>query len=685
MRIDTEQRNVTAAGVGQAIRARVAATAKVFNFFSTQTYSDIPRALVREWTANALDSHLQAGVTDPVHIYLPDDFDPYFRVKDTGLGMSHDFVVGPFMEYSNGSTKDGTNEVIGGFGIGSKVGLAVSDQFIIRSVHNGEVGHYSVFKDEEDIPAVLPLGREPTSEANGVEFSVPIEPEKFADIKAAAIEHLRYFENVVLHGAELVPQDYVQRGGTWGVRPRDGENVPQVIMGGVAYPIDKWKLDHKLRYDPRLNPLLDMPLDLYLPIGSCSIPISREALLYDAKTEQAIKDALTIIIDEIVADIPTMFDHLPGKWDASKALWEYLGGDTTSPRSRLVLGASRYKGEALETTLRTKDSGYEKAWVIDARNKNPGRGRNRGYTQCPHPRWDNVLHGVRPAELVLIIDDLPPTSKSATIKRIRTYVDEELELAQRVLVVRPYDFEKPEEALEALGNPSDYVLTSSMPAPERVKAPKGMKVARPKVRMFQITDRLKDGDRSAHPSRYGSPVKEIAYTDQPDTGILVVMDSFELPYDFHQRRKFFEDDELFLVNKSDAAKLKSFVDFNEEYERRRDAELLKYPTASQSVAILKSELGGLISFMLRNPELFTDVPKSKPLFKLKQLIDKYVVNLPAILQRLVVPEMPPELDPKKLMAAVDAKHPHFNTLRNALTSYHVAPGTPLANLYKAVI
>jgi HSP90 family molecular chaperone len=170
MLLEQTIRPVTSTGIMQTAKATIKATPKIFSFFADQTYSNKPVAITRELVANAIDAHTAAGVSDvPIEVWLPTDFDPTYRVRDQGIGMSHDFIMGPFMAYTDGSTKDNANDQIGGFGIGSKSPFAYTDQFTLRSVHQGTVSIYSMFIDEDGIPSVGLLGQKQTNEANGVE------------------------------------------------------------------------------------------------------------------------------------------------------------------------------------------------------------------------------------------------------------------------------------------------------------------------------------------------------------------------------------------------------------------------------------------------------------------------------------------------------------------------------------
>ena len=686
MLIKTQQNDVSSSGLLSVHKATIASTRKSFEVYAKQIYSDNIRAIVGEYTSNGRDSHREASSTDPVHVYLPDDFDPYFRVKDTGMGMSHDFATTGFMCY-NTSTKDGSDADVGGFGVGSKSGLSYTDQVTMRSIHNGTLGIYSMFKDEEGVPSLGLLQQSPTNEPNGVEFSIAVEPEDFLRFKEAALDRLQYLtDEIILHGAQLEAPAYIQRGDTWGVRPTNSGVTPQVIMGGMAYPIISNQMDYNLRYDDRLGPLLQMPIDLFLPIGACSITLSRESMLYDDKTKDSIKLALESILDEITADIPTMFDHLPGQWAASKALDEYLSGNNHLPRSRLVLNHSKYHGEDLQFNFKSNPDAYEKAWIITQRGHN--RHRFSPLT-CRAPKWESTLTYIRPSSYhTVIIDDLPPTSKSATIKRIQTFVDDELDNQDQVLVIRPWDDTNITPALIAFGNlqPEDYILSSSLPEPEWATRDKSIKLVRPAVRMFQLSNEgLSDKSLVITHCRYHSPTTEIDYNYQPATGILVAMDNFTLPNMFWKKFFLFEERELFFANKGDADKLKNFEQFEDVFQRRLANKLAEVPTLAQSTALRNSALRELFELNEKNPGLLAEVAKSKPLFQLHKLAGMYLTLPNDPLLPFITPVLPPRLDPEALMKKIEATHWQFLTFYNHCNLTYFNPETPEFKLMKELI
>ena len=68
---------------------RIAANKEAFRILSSGLYNDKKLAIIRELSCNAYDSHVMAGKADvPFELHLPTVFEPYFSIKDFGVGLS---------------------------------------------------------------------------------------------------------------------------------------------------------------------------------------------------------------------------------------------------------------------------------------------------------------------------------------------------------------------------------------------------------------------------------------------------------------------------------------------------------------------------------------------------------------------------------------------------------------------
>lgn len=106
-------------------------------------YDNPVEAAIREYVSNAYDANVEAGSTEPVHLHVPTEDEPYLQVSDTGNGLDYLEVVSVFANFGT-STKRDSNEFIGGFGIGSKSGLAISDKIHVSSVCNGLLNEFVI-------------------------------------------------------------------------------------------------------------------------------------------------------------------------------------------------------------------------------------------------------------------------------------------------------------------------------------------------------------------------------------------------------------------------------------------------------------------------------------------------------------------------------------------------------------
>ena len=134
-------------------------------------YSEPHRAVLREYVSNAYDANVEAGATKPVEVHLPEKDEPWLSVRDYGKGLDYLGIVSVFANFGT-STKRDSDEMIGGFGIGSKSGLAVSDTINVASVCNGILNKFVLERTNDGIVTRFTCENEPTTDDSGTTVTI---------------------------------------------------------------------------------------------------------------------------------------------------------------------------------------------------------------------------------------------------------------------------------------------------------------------------------------------------------------------------------------------------------------------------------------------------------------------------------------------------------------------------------
>ena len=302
----------------------------IFNVLRNQLYSDKELAVVREYSANAYDAHVQKGISDrPFEVNLPSRLDPFFKVRDFGSGLTHDEVHDIYANYGE-STKRCSNDYIGQLGLGSKSAFAYTDTFNITSIVDGKKNVYCAFIDESDLGKITLLESVDTDEEDGIEISVPVSQDDVDTFLNRAERVFRYYETrpkVFGQTIEYGERVMILEGDDWRIT-NDSNGSVVAIMGNIGYPIDGYALDE---YDSDILNLGGLQIDF--EIGELEMSASREALQYTELTKKSIGKKFKRIKKEIIEKVSENFGECKTVWDA-KTLW-YKLFDMTSELYRL--------------------------------------------------------------------------------------------------------------------------------------------------------------------------------------------------------------------------------------------------------------------------------------------------------------------------------------------------------------
>lgn len=306
MKVVTEQNEVTTSGDLAQSNFGIEWNSKIARMLSEQIYSDPILAVVREYTCNAWDAHTMVGTPDlPVEIHIPTALDPVWSVRDFGPGLSQAQIMGSaengykglFNTYGK-SGKDDSNDLIGGFGMGSKSGFAYTKQdsaFTVTSWHGGVKHCFTAHMDANGIPNIVMMLCEASSEPSGVEISIPVKSSDIWTFKDRTINVCRLARVMPKFTGDVVnitPLAFVQEGDGW-KRTSIGSGTSYAVIGGIGYPIASQHFTDTAKTAAAASVYLDVP------IGAVELSLSRESLSYDKRTIDYLQGRLEKVVEEV--------------------------------------------------------------------------------------------------------------------------------------------------------------------------------------------------------------------------------------------------------------------------------------------------------------------------------------------------------------------------------------------------
>jgi hypothetical protein len=303
--------------VGQEETFRMKSSRKAFQILS-DLYSDKPLAIVRELGCNAMDSHVAAGNKNPFRIHLPNTLEPWITIQDFGTGIAHEDIYGIYAVYFE-STKTNTNDQIGCLGLGSKSPFCYADSFMITSIKNGKKNVYNAYFNEMSTPAIAHLSCEDTNEHSGVAIQIPVKKDdfnKFADCVKNAFRFFDVKPEITGGKIDWSIETPVFEGQGWKSYDKFGYGDCYAIMGGVTYPIDLNKIDHKNR-----DLAVKGGLVIQFAMGELDFTPSRESLSYHPATIKALNDKFDFIKNDFLARVQDSLQNKPNIFEVIRAMW----------------------------------------------------------------------------------------------------------------------------------------------------------------------------------------------------------------------------------------------------------------------------------------------------------------------------------------------------------------------------
>lgn len=196
------------------------------------------QTLVQEYICNGRDAMRENGSwgTEAIKIGVPNKFEPTFKVRDYGCGITPDRMENIFVNYGS-STKRNTNAQTGGFGIGAKSAFSYTDSFAITSFVDGT--KYLYIAHLGDSGGVNLVNKSATTEANGVEISIGVKTNDISAFREAIQRCTRYWsEPITLEGVtdgefqKLLPVVSLKN-----MTAYAGENKTIYLIDGIEYDL----------------------------------------------------------------------------------------------------------------------------------------------------------------------------------------------------------------------------------------------------------------------------------------------------------------------------------------------------------------------------------------------------------------------------------------------------------------
>lgn len=327
-------KNVVVNGNFKTSSFGIAVSGKMFDMFSNRIYTHKVRAVIRETSCNALDAHVDAGVTKPFLVHLPTMFEPWFSVRDYGKGLDDEDVRTIYCIYG-ASTKEHRNDQIGALGLGSKSPFSIVDSFMVTSNFQGKKRTYSCYLNEKSEPQIAQLTEEDTDET-GIEVYVPVEG-KADEFKEEAVFVYQYFSaqpTINIEGIEKEISEaqsrYVMNTTDFSVTRDSG--TMKAVMGNVAYEIPRFG-----ESDPETGQWVNYQINLdgfyKFELGELDFDPGREVLSMNEMTKANVKAKVIklqesvrqILIDQIEAEPTPYKQFLMKEIVVSGALAGYCG------------------------------------------------------------------------------------------------------------------------------------------------------------------------------------------------------------------------------------------------------------------------------------------------------------------------------------------------------------------------
>ena len=473
--------NVVSNTLPNTTQYSIKASAKAFKILSDGLYSDKLAAPIRELSTNAYDAHVAKGNTNtPFDVHLPSVAEPWFSIRDYGIGMSKQELQTTYTTYFD-SNKTHSNDFVGCMGLGSKTPFTLSDAFTVTSVKDNKKTTVINYLDE-DVPNFSIISEEDTDEASGTEIKfTPSEANTYDKLRESAQRILGYFDvtpNLTIGSTKeevKVPTKRLEGKDWYYVDSQLAYSDSIILMGNVAYPFNfsdvsddfekKYGWSNTYEYRRLVSNLV-----FRVPIGNLDITASREEIGWTSEGREYMVNFVERVNNEIKDIMNEQLNDCENFWDA-RILFNSMVGYNEEYYSDIDRNGSGSIGH-FKWTEQLSWNGIDVSERYGDVSKNPnlekmdyrlfwlGSPKRNRYHGADQVNRRSDVHGIIPfdADVEFFQNDLP----TGSVSRVNHYVREN---KNKVVLMFNEFTNKERKYLKLIGYPSKIRKTSELEKP----------------------------------------------------------------------------------------------------------------------------------------------------------------------------------------------------------------------------
>jgi hypothetical protein len=327
--------------------------AKSFSILVDGIYSNKIKAVIRELSCNAADSHTEACNKNPIEIHLPTNTEPYFYVQDYGVGLNKEMFLKVFINFFE-STKDTSNRYTGSLGIGAKSFFAYNTKSCtVETVKDGVKLIYNCFL-ENGMPSYAKMAEFETKEPNGVKIQFPVRKQDFEAFYNSSREVFKWFKQkpkFVGYQIEIEEDGKTLEGQGWYFSKYYSSDAI-LVMGNIGYNIENGEIGLD-----KYSDFIRSPVVIEAKLGEVEFEAAREGLSYTQKTVAFLQKKFKEIKTELHGLIEDKVKGCSNHFQASLELNSVMN-DLSYNLKRLVDRSSiKFNGKEIKTQTKIKIDG----------------------------------------------------------------------------------------------------------------------------------------------------------------------------------------------------------------------------------------------------------------------------------------------------------------------------------------